>query len=185
MHPFPSLSTKRLFLRQFRPDDAAEVQRLAGAKEVAMGTLIPHPYPEGMAIQWIESQREDFQAGELVNFAIDLSPDNVLIGSIGLTLNTNHCIGELGYWIGVPYWGHGYATEAARAVLGLAFGKLGLRKVFANHSGNNPASGQVLRKAGMLHEGSQKGHFLRDGKPQDLELYGLLREDSSYKKPGL
>ncbi len=182
MSPFPTLSTDRLFLRQFRLDDVSKVERLAGAREIAAGTLIPHPYPDGMAAHWIEEQRKDFQEGRLLNFAIDLSPDNELIGSIGLTLSPAHGLGELGYWVGVPFWNQGYATEAAAAVLRYGFEHLSLRKIFAPHFASNPSSGRVLQKIGMHHEGCQKAHFLRNGKEEDLELYGLLRSQAGYSE---
>ena len=67
--------------------------------------------------------------------------DEVLVGAVGLRLKREHDRAELGYWIGVPYWGRGYATEAAAAVVGYAFETLGLHRVFASHYTKNAASG--------------------------------------------
>ncbi len=86
MATFPTLRTDRLLLRQFQLNDAADVQRLAGAKEVAAGTFLPHPYTDGTAEQWIRSQQQNFEAGTLVNFAIVLPADHALVGSIGLDI---------------------------------------------------------------------------------------------------
>lgn len=72
MATFPALRTDRLPLRQFQLSDATDVQRLAGVKEVAAGTFLPHPYTDGTAEQWILSQEQDFAAGTFVNFALGL-----------------------------------------------------------------------------------------------------------------
>jgi [ribosomal protein S5]-alanine N-acetyltransferase len=86
MATFPTLRTDRLPLRQFQLSDATDVQRLAGVKGVAADTFLPHPYTDGTAEQWIMSQQQDFEAGTLVNFAIVLPTDHVLLGSIGLDI---------------------------------------------------------------------------------------------------
>jgi ribosomal-protein-alanine N-acetyltransferase len=62
------------------------------------------------------------------------------------------------YWIGVPYWGKGYATEAAREAVRYAFEDLGLHRLYAAHFGSNPASGKVMRKIRMSYEGTLRGH---------------------------
>jgi [ribosomal protein S5]-alanine N-acetyltransferase len=80
----------------------------------------------------------------------------------------------MGYWIGVPYWGRGYCTEAAGALLAHAFGPLGLHRVHATHLTRNPASGRVMQKLGMRHEGRMREHFLKWGVFEDVERYGIL-----------
>jgi len=81
------LETQRPLLRPFESADAAEVQRLAGERAIAdTNRNIPHPYADGLAEAWIESQEHGFAAGRLVNFAITLRAGRTLIGSIGLTL---------------------------------------------------------------------------------------------------
>src|SRR3954453_17094331 len=107
------LATERLLLRPFTLDDAPSVQRLVSAYEIAENTLlIPHPYPDGAAAEWIA--KHDKTPKNPV-FAIAL--DGEAIGAIGLDVAPDHDRGEIGYWIGVPYWGRGYMTEAAHAVL--------------------------------------------------------------------
>ena len=103
MKDFPTLDTERLLLRQFRMSDTADVQCLAGTFEIARGTLVPHPYEDGMAEAWIESQANDYEAGKLVNFAIVLKSEEALVGSMGLTLDGVNRHAMLGYWIGIPY----------------------------------------------------------------------------------
>ena len=88
-----------------------------------------------------------------------------------------HDSAELGYWIGVPYWGNGYATEAAREMLDYGFETLKLNRIFASHFKPNAASGRILRKLGMLHEGCQREHIRKWDQFIDSELYGMLRRD--------
>ncbi len=173
----PTLRTDRLLLRQFQLNDAADVQRLAGAKEVAAGTFLPHPYTDDTAEQWIRSQQQNFDTGTLVDFAIVLPAGHVLIGSIGLDIAAGHQHARMGYWVGVPYWNQGYGTEAVNAVLAYGFNQRHLHRIYAPHFLNNPASGRVLQKVGMTYEGRMREHYMRFGEYVDVELYGILEQD--------
>lgn len=172
------LQTKRLLLRPFREEDASEVQRLAGSVEVADTTLlIPHPYPDGAAEGFIASTRADWENGEQCVFAITLISSGELCGSMGLKVSPKHERGELGYWIGTPFWNQGYCTEAARAVLEFAFKKLNLNIVVAHHFVRNPASGRVLQKLGMKYEGRLRQHVKKGERFEDLECYSILKTE--------
>ena len=83
----------------------------------------------------------------------------------------------LHYWFGVPYWGYGYATEAARELVRHAFQDLGLGRVYADHVARNPASGRVLQKVGMSYEGCLRRDFKKWDRFEDLVLYGMLVEE--------
>ena len=180
----PSLHTRRLILRPFRPEDAPAVQRLAGAREVSSTTLtIPYPYEDGMAEKWIASHRPAFDKGRDVTFAITLRDDEILIGAMGLRIERDQERAELGYWIGVPWWGRGYCTEAARAVVRYGFGGMGLNRIFARHFEGNPASGRVMQKIGMRYEGCLRGHVKKGRRFKDLECYALLKGDKPQKWP--
>jgi RimJ/RimL family protein N-acetyltransferase len=172
---YPTLKTERLVLRAFTPRDAPDVQRLAGEWEVARTLLsVPHPYKDGMAEEWISGHRSEFERGEGVNFAVVLREQGKLCGACGLIINPRDANAELGYWIAKPYWGHGYATEAAREVVRYGFEQLWLHRVYAAHFGNNPASGRVLRKLGMTYEGTRREHHRKWGEYEDRLEYGLL-----------
>src|SRR2546428_12325167 len=109
------LTTERLLLRALRLADAPDLQRLINTREVALNTLrIPFPYPDGEAERWI-STHETHQDDRA--FAVTLRGTEELIGCVGLHVKPDHDHAELGYWIGVPYWGQGYATEAAAVVV--------------------------------------------------------------------
>jgi ribosomal-protein-alanine N-acetyltransferase len=182
MPPYPTLQTARLILRPFQLSDAADVQRLAGAPEVASTTLnIPHPYKDGMAEEWIARHQEQFDNGQMVHFAVTLKPQGTLTGAVGLEINARHERAEMGYWIGVPYWGNGYCTEAARAVLRYGFEVLKLHRIFASHFPRNPPSGRVMEKIGMKQEGLLRGHVKKQDRFEDYVVYGLLREDSAFQ----
>lgn len=179
--PMPTIATARLVLRPFELADAPEVQRLAGAREIAAVTAhIPHPYPDGVAELWIATHAPHFHHDDGLTLAITRREDGVLMGAISLMVDSEdkaHGRAELGYWLGVPYWGHGYCTEAARALLDYGFGVLELRRIFARHLGSNPASGRVMAKAGLRFEGVLRQHHVKWGRPEDDVHYGLLRSE--------
>jgi len=174
----PILETERLILRPYVPGDAPDVQHLAGAWEVASTMLnMPHPYEDGMAEAWIASQREHFASGRQANWAVTLRAGGALAGGIGLRIEPEHERAELGYWIGVPYWGQGLCTEAARAVLRYGFVERDLHRIGATHRVRNPASGRVMHKIGLTREGTLRDFDKRWGRFEDLVWYGLLREE--------
>lgn len=174
----PTLPTQRLVLRPFRPEDAAIVQRLAGHPEIASTTAhIPHPYADGVAEAWIATHAGRFARDESAVFAITLASTGDLMGAIGLEIRREHGRAELGYWIGKPYWNQGYVTEAAREVLRFAFEDLRLQRVFAQHFVRNPASGRVMQKIGMRHEGELRRHTIKAGVPEDVSIWGILEHD--------
>jgi RimJ/RimL family protein N-acetyltransferase len=169
-----TIQTRRLLLRSFEQADTPAIVRLAGAREIAATTLrIPHPYRQEDAENFISYSRQD---GRVVS-AIVLKDTQQLCGAIGLEVDKPNQRAELGYWIGVPYWGHGYATESAGAVIQHGFEVCKLNRIFAFHFRQNLASGRVLQKIGMRHEGCQRGHIYKWGQFIDLELYGLLRSE--------
>jgi RimJ/RimL family protein N-acetyltransferase len=160
------------------PSDALAIAQLAGDERIASTTRrIPHPYTLEMARDWIAQLPTLRERQELVNFAITLTNTGELIGSTGLLLNMADFQGELGYWIGVPYWNNGYATEAAQAAVRFAFDDLGLHRVFAFHMARNPASGRVMQKIGLRPEGVLRGHRYKWGQFEDLLVYGMTRLD--------
>jgi ribosomal-protein-alanine N-acetyltransferase len=175
--PQPVLETPRLRLRPFTLRDACDVQRLAGDREVSSTTrLIPHPYPDGLAEQWIASLDGLYAKGRSASFAITLH-DGTLMGAVGLSIEPADRHAELGYWIGRPYWNRGYCTEAARAAVRFAFETLELQRIFAHYIARNPASGRVMEKLGMRREGCLRQHRFKAGEYQDLMLCGLLKHE--------
>jgi ribosomal-protein-alanine N-acetyltransferase len=172
------LRTARLLLRSFVHEDAPAIVRLAGAREIAATTLqIPHPYSEEDARTFLAKANEDYRAGRSVSFAISLVSTGDLCGAVGLHIADRHKHAELGYWIGVPFWGRGYATEAASAAVAFGFETLRLNRIFAHHFAGNTGSGRVLEKIGMRHEGRFRQHIRKWDRFIDLENYGVLASE--------
>lgn len=179
MDSLPQLRTLRLLLRPFAPSDGPRVEQLAGVREVADTTLtIPHPYPAGAGAAWIASHADAWARGERLTLAIcRIGFAESPIGAVGLHISTPRRRGELGYWVGVPWWGAGYATEAARALTAYGFGELGLHRLQGRHFTRNAASGRVLQKLGMQLEGIQRDAFLRWERFEDVALYSILESE--------
>jgi len=169
-----TLETARLILRPYSDADIAELLPLVGSHEVAATTLrIAHPYTEQDARAFLQLAHEPGR----IWLAITLRNEGRQIGGIGLRGEPQHRHAELGYWLGVPYWGKGYATEAAREMVRHGFEDLNLHRIFASHFKHNPASGRILTKLGMRHEGCQREHLRKWDQYVDSELYGLLRQE--------
>jgi RimJ/RimL family protein N-acetyltransferase len=172
------IETPRLQLRTLGEADIPELVPLIGAREVAATTLrIPHPYDEKHAREFLATVAKEHE----LRLSIRQRSDGRLCGGIGLHPEMSHQHAELGYWIGVPYWGNGYATEAAKAVVRYGFEQIKLNRIFAHHFKHNPASGKVLRKIGMKCEGRLRQHVLKLGAFVDLELYAIIREEMQLK----
>jgi [ribosomal protein S5]-alanine N-acetyltransferase len=110
-----------------------------------MTSRVPHPYHEGDAEAFIAAAASN-------RFVIQRKTDQLFMGIVGLNANN---ASEFGYWLGKPFWGFGYATEAAHRMVRFAFEELGLESVHAGWFHDNPASGHVLAKLGARHNGSQ------------------------------
>ena len=143
----PVLETERLMLRAPRRGDGKAVVRLVNDRRIAENTVrIPHPYRLGDAETFIAAANR--QLGE-ATFAI--LRDDELVGMCGI--NPRQDGPEIGYWLGAPFWGCGYATEAVRAAIDHAFGTLGHETLQAGARVSNPASRRVLEKCGFQWTG--------------------------------
>lgn len=150
------MRSERLFLRPAWPEDWQELlTRVADEGVVRNLAKVPWPYTAEDA-RWFASQPQDQR---LPHFFITLPTSAEparLIGCIGFAADDDEI--ELGYWLAREYWGQGYASEAARAVIGLAR-TLGYRRLVAGHFIDNPASGRVLRKVGFRPTGQIRQRF--------------------------
>jgi RimJ/RimL family protein N-acetyltransferase len=144
----PVLETKRLALRAPRLEDAKTVAMLANDRRIAENTArIPHPYKMSDAESFITGAN---RAGGEAVFLITLH-DETIVGACGLMLQEQ--TPELGFWLGVPHWGQGYATEALHAVIDYAFTDLAHESLLAGARVTNPASRRVLEKCGFQWTG--------------------------------
>ena len=168
------ITTDRLLLRPFEPADADAVHDLANNFAVSGSTLnIPYPYPPGTAEKWIASHRRKLELRSSSTWAITLADSDLLLGAVTLSW-INRSLAELGYWIGEPHWDNGYCSEAVNAVIELAFERMEISKIIAEHLRDNPASGRVMQKAGMSRVGSRRKKD-RNGDPAQMEIYEIRR----------
>ncbi|HIF9295649.1 TPA: GNAT family N-acetyltransferase [Photobacterium damselae] len=165
----PLLETPRLLLRPLELSDSTKIQHLAGDFSIANKTLsVPHPYHDGMAGQWIGVHLAGWQAKTSIMFAIVEKQLNKLIGCVGLEhIKDNHA--QIGFWIGVPYWGNGFCTEAALAVKEYASRDLELHYLYARHLHREPSSGKVMKKIGMEYKNSVER--LHNNHKEQLDYY--------------
>jgi len=171
--PQVTIQTDRLLLRPFDINDATTVQKFAGNINVAKTTLnIPHPYEDGMAEAWIESHDKRWAENELINFAIVNKKTNQLMGVVGL-VDRKESEGGIGYWIGEPFWGNGFCTEATKALIDFCFNRLNITRLEAEYLVTNPASGRVMQKAGMTFKSMKIGKD-RQGLDVELNIFEIL-----------
>ena len=133
-------------LRTLELADAEHVAALCGDWEVArMTALIPHPYPPESAASFIAACREQDPNGPACTYAVTRADDGLLVGAIGITSSAD--AGEsLGYWIGRPYWGNGYATAALQALIAIE----PVRPLWAHIAEHNIGSQRVVERCGFV-----------------------------------
>jgi len=150
------LETRRLWLRWARLADTQAIVRLAGEKAVAeMTARIPHPYHPDDAGRFIFQSRRSNADGQGLQLAITpKGRPNSLIGMVGIGADPDTGKPSLGYWLGTPYWGKGYATEAARALIDAFFAYGEADELTASARVINPASRRVLEKCGFAYQGA-------------------------------
>ncbi len=132
---------------------APAVQALAADPRIADTSNVPFPYPADGAAAWIRYTLALRDLGREVNFAIVREP-GTLVGVCGvLNIEGSPRRGELGYWVGVPFWGRGYASAAARELVRRVFEEHGVEELYSSCLVRNPASWRVLEKTGFRHVG--------------------------------
>lgn len=184
-----AIETERLLLRPPRRNDAEAMALLAGDWEVArMTTRIPYPYTREDAAEWIES----CLAPDVQELVFVITRGEAFLGCCGLQLTSDDGTfidtAELGYWLGKPHWGNGYATEACEALLRVAFEEMGLQHVSCGHFSDNLASRRVIEKLGFAFVGAaelnsvaRRGRVL--ARQYDMKA-GDARRQAWYDGPG-
>ncbi len=177
MNP-PVLETTRLVLRPFTPTDAPHLLALISDRQVAATTLrIPHPCTSAHVAEWLSTHMQEYEAGQTIRWAITRQPDRALVGGVSLFRKPEFESAELGFWIGKAYWGQGYASEAASRVLAYGFEHVRLNRIEAHFMDENLASGSVLTKLGLQHEGLHRQLIKRWEQFKDVHTYAVLRDE--------
>jgi RimJ/RimL family protein N-acetyltransferase len=164
------LETERLLLRRPTLADVKAIARLANDRRIAENTRrLPYPYSEHDAIDFVRA----IGAGHRETVFLiesDLSP----IGMVGIDWR-QHDAPELGYWLGVKYWGQGFATEAARAVIDFTFEEFDAEHLIASARVANPASRKLLEKCGFQWNGVELHRFVALGSSTPVDCFRLSR----------
>lgn len=151
------LKTARLILRPPLPQDAAHIATRIGVKDVAWNLgRVPYPYALEDAEEWLDGVPQKWAEDTAYIFAM-VHPDYGLIGCVSLRLVPMD-VWEIGYWLGKSWWGQGYTSEAAAALMMWAERDLELTRFSSGHFSDNPASGRVLTKLGFTLAGETELH---------------------------
>ena len=189
-HLWPKeIRTKRLVIRPYRKSDSPDIARLLNDYEVSkMCSRIPFPYtlhdaefflenlcrsPTGVtyAITLATEKATSTTSGSGSASDADWDGDGILIGSIGI-FDVFHlddpakATGMIGYWLGRPFWGKGFATEAGNAIVQVSFLKMGLSIIHGEHWCENPASGRVMQKIGFVYDPKEAKELAEGGTPK-------------------
>ena len=178
MHSFPIIHTDRLTLRKLETADLSDlIQKINNPAISKQIFNIPYPYSEADAIARLHLVTEGFRSKKRYIFLITNSENQELMGEISLHLDRSNNRAETGFWLDEKKWGNGYMTEALRAILDFGFKSIQLQKIFATHYPENPASGKVLQKAGMIKEAELKDHYLVEGEYRTVMQYRLTKDE--------
>jgi RimJ/RimL family protein N-acetyltransferase len=176
MKDFPILETDRLVLSEITSQDIPTIVDYLQDKVISDNTAtIPYPYNEGHAEFWLNLCKDAFENNKGHNFAIR-NKKNEFLGSIGIHNKENNTA-EIGYWVGLPNWNKGYATEASKAILSFGFSSLELDEIYGDVYPHNHASAIVLEKVGMIKKEILKDYVKKGEDTFDLIRYSILKKD--------
>jgi RimJ/RimL family protein N-acetyltransferase len=171
------ITTERLILRRFTPDDVPDLIALVSHPSVARA--VPEIEPnEASATKYVEMQNgyRPFEEDKCFDLAIAQRSDDKLIGLLSL-IRRKHQQTEIGWALHVDHRGRGLATEAARALISHAFRTLDQHRVHANTSSANPASWRMMERLGMRREAQLREAECRDGERSDKLIYAVLADE--------
>ena len=177
---FRQIETERLILREIRMEDVYEYyERLFGDGDVCRYLLFDPHQDIGESLAAIQEIQQQYEQGRFYRWGITEKGEDSLIGVIGLVrIDEEKSECSFAYLLGCDYWGKGYGTEALKAVISFAFEELEIRRIVADHMTENPASGAVMRKAGMNHIGTEKAKYEKQCVLHDAEIYEICNEKS-------
>ena len=169
----PLIATPRLVLRRPDKDDAVDIAFLANNPKIAsMVARMPHPYSMRDAHAFIGRVKDGGPNGCM--YAVTMASTGRFIGCAGLDSSKGNGL-ELGYWLGEPFWGEGFATEAAHALVDLAFRDTDVPLITVSCRLSNPASRRVIQKSGFQHAGNGMMNSIAAG-PVSIERFVLDRK---------
>jgi ribosomal-protein-alanine N-acetyltransferase len=174
----PVIETERLILRKLTMRDASDMFRYCQDKEVARHVLWEAHTSILETRAYIRYNLYQYRSGEPASWCIVLRETNRVVGTIGyMSYNADNSTVEIGYSLAREQWGKGLMTEALEAVICETFRALKVHRIEAMHFTDNPASGRVMAKCGMTHEGHMRERICCKGVFRDVEMWGILRKD--------
>jgi len=177
----PDIETPRLRLRKLQMSDAQDIFEYGSDPQVARHVLWSAYRNIGEARGYLRFMIGKYRRGEPASWGIELKSSGKIIGTIGfMWIQYDNASAEAGYSLSRAYWNKGIMTEALTGLIDYGFRYLQLNRIEAQHETDNPASGAVMRKCGMVHEGTLRQRMLNKGKFVDVDLYAILKRD--YKK---
>jgi 8-oxo-dGTP diphosphatase len=174
------LTTDRLTLRAYRPEDAAELHRLINDWEVCRNlAVVPFPYHRAKADEWIASTIVALAEGRAYQLVIvgNEGAQETIVGGVGLRLSQDRRSAALGYWVGRRFWGHGVASEAAGRLARWGLANLDIERIEATVATDNPGSVAVLRRIGFRHVGEGTETFIARGGDHRVLRFEASRAD--------
>lgn len=176
--PFPVIETPRLILRKMEKQDSADMYEYA-CREETTRYLLWNPHPSiNYTKSYLNMVQKMYRTGGYYDWAVIEKESGRMIGTCGFArLDDRHGIGEVGYVLNAAFRHHGYATEAASAVIEFGFRRLGLNRIEARYMVENTASRRVMEHCGMTYEGTLRQLMLVRGVYRDIGLCALLRQD--------
>jgi len=174
----PELETPRLLLRKIRPRDAEDLFEWSSDEQVARYVLWDAHQRISETRAYIRAIRSAYRHGLPSSWAIVLKSRRKVIGTIGfMWFSRENRSAEVGYSLSREYWNQGLMTEALTRVLQAAFEDLRLNRVEAQYDVRNPASGRVMEKCGMRHEGIFRNRILNKGEYVDVAVCSMIASD--------
>jgi RimJ/RimL family protein N-acetyltransferase len=171
------IETERLLIREFRHSDLDSVHEYSGNPEVTK--YIPfEPSSIQQAMAFLEQAIEKQSIPDRTDYelAVELKQENKVIGGCRMNKETD-IQAHLGFLFNQKYWGYGFATETAKALVDFGFSKLNVHRIFAHCFIDNLASVKVLEKVGLVCEGRLRENMMSEGKYSDTFVYGILRHE--------
>jgi len=177
----PVLETPRLRLRKLTMRDAQDIYEYGRDPLVAKHVLWSAYTSVYEARSYIRFMQRKYRLGEPASWGIEWKATGQIIGTIGfMWIQHDNAAAEAGYSLSRAFWNRGVMTEALQELIRYGFTSLNLNRIEAQHETDNPASGAVMRKCGMQHEGTLRQRLMNKGRFVDVELYAILRRD--YKR---
>jgi RimJ/RimL family protein N-acetyltransferase len=171
-------SKSRILLRPPEMNDVSTIYKLVRDPQVFRYTHVPYPYQRKHAVMYVNIAADGLKKKTGYMFVIVDKETGQLIGALGLhQVSPLHKKAELGYWIGKPFRGFGYATEASRLLIDYGFKKLKLKRIYAYAMTGNTNSRNILKKCGFMKEGLLRDYVKHQGRWRDVYAYAILKRE--------